>query len=139
MDSWSSSTLKIKPCLVPEKNYVANISPQDTPTKEKEDGMQGTAVKKGHSAYETMIQSLEEHARSRNNKHSMDCLPAQGTRQDATEGNGVDHQRRWMEFVCGIDTTPAHPVPPMASPPAVVSEASKTGFLSDRITYCLRL
>ena len=120
MDSWSSSTLEMKPCLVPEKNYANNNSPHDTPTKE-EDSMQYAAVKKGHSAYEMMIQSLEEHTKSKDNEHSMDSLSAQGRRQDATEGNGMDRQRRWMQFVCGTDSTPARPVPPVASPPAVVS------------------
>lgn len=131
--SWSSTLKKtLKSSLVPEKNDVTG-NPCDTPSKE-EDSTQGTAVKKGHSAYEIMIQSLEEQARNKGNKHTKDCYPAQGTQLDAMGGTSGDHQRRWMQFVCGNDSAPACPVP--SSPPAVV-KSQEHASLSGCVTYCL--
>lgn len=117
--TWSSTVERtlLKPHLVPKKTDTTGIL-HHASDKEEPVSPVGVAEKKGHSAYEMMINSLEEQASTKDGKWNNDCCAAQGTGVDGT-GTSMDQEHCWMKFVCGVDSGPAGSMP--SSPPAVVS------------------
>ena len=77
---WSSTSKEASQSYLTLKKTDITGNPHDTPSKEEDDNsIQDTVVlEKGQSAYEKMIQSLEEQTRSKDNNHTKDCSAGQG-------------------------------------------------------------